>query len=110
MAESLVGRTLGTYQIEAEIGMSRWGGVYRASQRSMNRTVALKTVSHEMAALPGRTKHFLEEMQAAAQISHSNIVTMYEAGCVDGINFCAMEYVNGPALMDFLRKDKTVDE
>jgi len=110
MAESLVGRTLGTYQIEAEIGMSRWGGVYRAAQRSMNRTVALKTVSVEMAAIPGRTNHFLEEMQAAAQISHSHIVTIYEAGCVDGINFCAMEFVNGPALMDFLRKDKAVDE
>ncbi|MEI6084543.1 MAG: SUMF1/EgtB/PvdO family nonheme iron enzyme [Verrucomicrobiota bacterium] len=110
MAENLIGQTLGTYQIEAEIGTSRWGAVYRASQSSMNRTVALKTVSPEMAALPGRTQHFLAEMQAAAQISHSNIVTIYEAGCVAGINYCAMEYVNGPALMDFLRRGQAVDE
>ncbi|MCG3146647.1 MAG: Hercynine oxygenase [Verrucomicrobiae bacterium] len=110
MAENLVGRTLGAYQIEAEIGVSRWGGVYRATQSSMNRTVALKTVSAEMAAVSGRTTHFLEEMQAAAQISHSNIVTIYEAGCIDGINFCAMEYINGPALADFLRNGKVVDE
>lgn len=110
MTESLVGRTLGTYHIEAEIGVSRWGGVYRAAQRSMNRTVALKTVAPEIAASPGRTAHFLEEMQAAAQISHSHIVTIYEAGCIDGINFCAMEFINGPALAEFLRQGDLVHE
>lgn len=110
MSDSLVGTMLGTYFIEDQIGTSRWGPVYRASQQSMNRTVALKTISPEVAATPGRSAHFLEEMQAAAQISHSNIVAMYEAGFVDGVHFCSMEYIDGPPLAKFLTKDNVVDE
>jgi predicted Ser/Thr protein kinase len=110
MADSLVGKTLGTFEIEAEIARSRWGTVYRAAQRSVHRTVALKTVSAEMAAIPGRTDHFLEEMRAAARIAHAHIATIFEAGIAAGIHYCAMEYVDGPPLADFLRKGNRVDE
>jgi formylglycine-generating enzyme required for sulfatase activity len=110
MADSLTGRTLGTYQIEAPLGTSRWGPVYRAAQRSMRRTVALKTVAPEIAAQPERTEHFLQEMQAAARLTHANIAAIYEAGCLDGIHFCAMEYVAGPPLADYLRLGDSVNE
>lgn len=97
---------IGDYEIGAPIGESRWGPVYRAAQRSVRRTVALKTVSPEIAALPGRTDHFLEEMRAAARIVHAHIVTIFEAGP----RYCAMELMDGPPLLDFLRKDNAVDE
>jgi hypothetical protein len=97
---------IGDYEIESPIGESRWGPVYRAAQRSVQRTVALKTVSPEIAVLPGKTEHFLEEMRAAARIVHAQIVAIYEAGP----QYCAMELMDGPALPEFLRKGAVVDE
>ena len=107
---SLVGRTIGAFEIEAEIGRNRWGTVYRARQSTIYRTVALKAVAPEMAELPGQTEHFLEVMRAAAQIVHAHIVTIYEAGHADDVHYCAMEYMDGPPLAEFLRQGDAVDE
>ena len=103
MSDNLTGQTLGTYRIETQIGTGRWGAIYRASQQSMHRTVALQTMT-------GDGARFQEEMQAAAQLSHSNIVTMYEAGSAAGIHFCAMELVAGPPVAEFLRPGNRLDE
>lgn len=110
MDESVVGQNVGPYHIEAVIGRSRWGPVYRAAQRSMNRTVALKTIAPEIAALPGRREHFLQEMQAAARLTHPHLAAIYEAGCADGVHYCAMEYLSGPTLAEYLRGADGVDE
>src|SRR5712671_2192666 len=107
---SLTGRTIGPFEIEAKIGRSRWGTVYRARQSTIHRTVALKAVSPEMAEVPGQTEHFLEVMRAAAQIVHAHIVTIYEAGNADGVHYCAMEYMDGPPLVEFLRQGNAVNE
>ena len=110
MPDNLTGQTLGTYRIEARIATGHWGPIYRASQQSMNRTVAFQTMSAELAAAPANVKRFQEEMQAAAQLAPSNIGAMYEAGCTDGIHFCAMEFVDGPPLGTFLRAGERLDE
>jgi hypothetical protein len=107
---SLLGKTVGTFTVEAEISPSRWGTVYRATQRSINRPVALKVLSPQLAAVPGRPEHFLEMMRATARITHAHIVTIYEAGNADGVHYCAMEYMDGPPLAEFLRADAAVDE
>jgi serine/threonine protein kinase len=107
---SLPGQTVGPYAIEAEIGQSRWGPVYRAVQQFVGRTVALKTVSPAMAEVPGQPEHFLEVMRATAQLSHANIATIYEAGRANGTHYCAMEFLDGPLLAEFLRREQTVDE
>jgi serine/threonine protein kinase len=109
-SQEFVGKTVGAYRVEEEIGRTRWGKVYRAVQSTVNRTVALKILSPEIAALPGKIERFLEESRAAAQISHPNIVAIYEAGRGDGVFYCAMEYLDGPPLEKFLRKDAVVDE
>jgi formylglycine-generating enzyme required for sulfatase activity len=107
---SFVGKTVGAYRVEAEIGQSRWGTIYRALQTTVHRTVALKILSPEISALPGKIEHFLEESRATAQLSHHNIVRIFEAGRTDGIFFCAMEYMDGPALTEFLREGHSVNE
>lgn len=108
--DSFIGKTVGAYQVEAEIGQSRWGTIYRAMQTSVHRMVALKILSPEISALPGKVEHFLEESRATAQFSHHNIVRIFEAGRNDGIFFCAMEYMDGPALTEFLREGHSVNE
>jgi len=110
MNDNLTGQTIGAYQIDAPIGTSRWGTIYRAAQQSMSRTVAFQTMTAELAATPANVTRFQEEMQAAAQIANSNIVAMYEAGCANGIHFCAMEFVDGPSLPEFLTTDGRLDE
>ncbi|MEI8064071.1 MAG: SUMF1/EgtB/PvdO family nonheme iron enzyme, partial [Verrucomicrobiota bacterium] len=103
MPDNLIGQTLGAYRIESQIGTGRWGAIYRATQQSMNRVVALQTMT-------GNVSRFQEEMQAAAQISHSNIVTMYEAGSAAGVHFCAMELLDGPPVAEFLMTGGKLDE
>ncbi len=108
--DPLIGRTLRAYELQEEIGISRWGKVYRAIQRSTNRTVAVRILSPELAGLPGKTNHFLEESRTDAALVHPHLVAVYEAGQAEGVYFCAMEYMDGPPLPQFLRKDGGVDE
>ncbi|HVM61782.1 MAG TPA: protein kinase [Verrucomicrobiae bacterium] len=108
--DPLIGRTLRAYQIGDVIGISRWGKVYRASQVSVGRTVAVRILSPRLAALPGKADLFLEETRTDASLVHPNLVTVYEAGQSDGIYFCAMEFMDGPPLARFLRKGDEVDE
>jgi serine/threonine protein kinase len=107
---SLVGQTVGTFEVEAEICPSRWGTVYRAVQQHVDRTVILKVLSPELSTVPRQPEHFLETMRATARITHAHVVTIYEAGQVNGVHYCAMEYMDGPPLATFLRRDRTVNE
>lgn len=108
--DPISGRTIRAYEIREQIGISRWGKVYRAIQKSTNRIVAVRILSPELATMPGKTDHFLEESRTDAALVHPHLVAIYEAGQADGIYFCAMEYMDGPPLPQFLRKDGGVDE
>ena len=108
--DPLIGTTLRSYQILEQIGVSRWGKVYRAFQSSMDRIVAVRVLSAEIAAMPGKTEQFLEESRDEAQLAHPYLVILYEAGQADGTSFCAMEYLDGPPLAEFLRNGDEVDE
>ena len=60
MSDNLIDQTLGAYRIEAQIGTGRWGAIYRAAQQSMNRTVALQTMTGDVAqfqTLDGRAAY-----------------------------------------------------
>ena len=106
----LIGRTIVVYKVEKEIGESRWGKIYRAVQASIGRTVALRILSPELAAMMGKVEHFLEESRAEAQLVHPHIVSIYEAGHSDGTFFSAMEFMDGPSLPEYLRHGNVVDE
>src|SRR5580765_509128 len=68
--DNLVGRTIGAFQVQAEVGRSHWGKVYRAIQTTVNRVVALKVLSPESARDASNVESFLAESQDAAQIVH----------------------------------------
>ncbi len=106
----LLGKMVGPFQIEAEIGTSRWGKIYRAFQPSLKRNVALKVLSPEFAVDPHAIASFREEARLAAQIIHGHIAAVYEAGTAGGVHYCAMELMDGPALLEFLRDGEKVNE
>lgn len=90
-----VNLTLGPYRIVERLGSGGMGQVFKARHQQLNRVVALKVIRPESLVKPNAIKRFQREAQAAAQVTHPNIVTLYDAGEVNGIHFLAMEYVDG---------------
>ena len=74
------------------------GEVYKARDTRLNRTVAIKVLPAGEVADPDRRRRFVQEAKAASALNHPNIVTIYDIGQTDGIDFIAMEYVSGKTL------------
>lgn len=98
------GTMLGPYFVEEQIGQTRWGPVYRAMQTAVNRPVALKVLAPEQKEDPVKVDRFLASARQAAQVSSDGVVAVYEVGTASGIHYCAMEFMDGPPLREFLRK------
>jgi serine/threonine protein kinase len=103
------------FEILNELGRGGMGVVYRARQRSANRIVALKVVRNDvLEALPHETRvstldRFRSEAEAAANLDHDNLVTVFEVGEANGVCYYAMRYVEGRSLHDLL-KDGPLDQ
>lgn len=93
------------YQLTDRIGVGGMGIVFRARHRLMNRDVALKMINDELLKRPGVIERFGREVQAAAQLSHPNIVTSYDAEHAGDCHFLAMEYIDGRTLAEVVRDD-----
>src|SRR5215216_7741222 len=82
------------------------GEVYLAQDTSLNRKVALKVLPAEVASDQDRMRRFKQEATAAASLNHPNIAHIYEIGEAEGLNFIAMEYVDGPTLRTKIYDDQ----
>ncbi len=100
----MIGRLLKHYQVEELIGEGGMGVVYRACDIQLQRSVALKVLSPELIADPGRKKRFLVEARAAAAVSHPAIAQIYEIDEADGTAFIAMEFVDGRTVGRLVRE------
>ncbi len=100
----LTGRTLGDYQVLRRLGRGGMGEVYLAEQRSLKRKVALKILRGDLAANLTALKRFQQEAEAVAKATHANIVQVYACAETDGINYMALEYVEGRNLKEFMSK------
>jgi serine/threonine protein kinase len=92
------GTRLGPYEVLGLIGSGGMGEVYKARDTRLDRTVAIKVLPAEKVADPERRHRFVQEAKAASALNHPNIVTIYDIGQTDGIDFIAMEYVAGKTL------------
>ncbi len=100
----LSGRTLGDFRVIRPIGRGGMGQVYLAEQLSLKRKVALKLVRADLPFSENARKRFRIEAEAAAGLSHANIVQVYAFGETDGMLYMAMEFVEGWTLRDFVEK------
>ena len=101
-----LGTKLGRYEIRAKIGEGGMGEVYLAQDTKLDRKVALKILPAELASNQDRMRRFTQEARAAAGLNHPNIAHIYEIGEADGVNFIAMEYVEGETLRQLLARRK----
>jgi tRNA A-37 threonylcarbamoyl transferase component Bud32 len=97
-----VGTLLGGYRILKELGRGAMGAVYLAKQLSLDRQVALKVIQTQWANEPTFVARFMREAYAAAQLTHHNVVQIYDLSSSGSTNFFSMEFVAGRSLADVL--------
>ncbi len=93
-----VPQRIGDYDVEGELGRGGMGIVFKARQRSLGRTVALKMVLRGELATEVEMRRLRAEAESAARLSHPNIVPVYEVGEHDGQPFFSMKLVEGTTL------------
>ncbi len=104
------GREIAGYRIESQIGAGGMGQVYRATQLSMSRSVALKILSPRLAASPRFRDRFQREARAAGRLHHPNLISVHDVGEVDGMMFFSMEIVEGSSVKELINELGTLPE
>ena len=96
----------GRYEILQLLGEGGMGAVYKAMDRELNRPVALKLIRPQLAANPSILARFKQELLLAHQVTHRNVIRIYDLGDADGVKFITMEYVEGVDLRALIQEHK----
>lgn len=101
---NLVGRRIDRYKIQAEIGRGGMARVYRALDTVLGRQVALKVLSPQLASDPEFSARFRREGKIVAALQHPHIVTLFDVGETDGIQYLAMDFIDGRSVYAVIRE------
>jgi len=96
----------GRYTILQLLGEGGMGAVYKAMDRELDRPVALKLIRPELAANPSILARFKQELLLAHQVTHKNVIRIYDLGDADGVKFITMEFVEGQDLRALILERK----
>jgi serine/threonine protein kinase/tetratricopeptide (TPR) repeat protein len=99
------GRVLGNrYEILQLLGEGGMGAVYKARDRELDRLVALKVIRPELAQDANALHRFKQELILARQVTHRNVIRIFDLGEADGVKFITMDYIDGRDLKALLRE------
>ena len=99
----------GRYQLRALLGAGSMASVYLATDRVLQRPVAVKVLGPPYDQHPVLVERFRQEARAAAALNHPNIVAVYDSGSQRGVHYIVMEYVQGETLADILRRQGVLE-
>ncbi len=101
---------IGRYQIIKELGKGAMGVVYKATDPNIGRTVAIKTCRLDIHGMEAdeMLHRFKNEARAAGVMNHPNIITIYDAGELEGMFYIAMEFIEGQTLFELLKQEKVL--
>ncbi len=104
---ALLGTVLdGRYKIESVLGQGGMGMVFRATQTSVQRPVAVKTLNPALAAAPTFFERFRREAEVASRLRHPNIITIYDFGrAPDNTCYYVMEFLEGESLKEIVKRE-----
>ena len=100
----------GRYELIEKIGDGGMAVVYKAKDRLLNRFVAIKILKPEFIRDPKFIDSFRRESQAAAGLSHPNIVSVFDVGKEGNIYYIVMELLEGETLSDMIKREGRLDE
>ena len=92
----------GRYEILNVLGQGGMGAVYKANDRELGRVVALKVIRPELAGDPAIIQRFKQELILARQVTHRNVIRIFDLGEAEGLKFISMEFVEGRDLRSLL--------
>src|SRR5437867_2311868 len=92
----------GRYEILEILGQGAMGAVYKAKDRELDRLVAIKVIQPELANSRVMLKRFKQELILARQITHKNVVRIFDLGETEGMKFITMEYIDGGDLKSLI--------
>ena len=104
---NLIGKQINQYKVLSLLGEGGMGAVYLAQDAKLLRKVALKILSAEMVSEENRVQRFIHEARAASALNHPHILTIYDIGEVENLNFIAMEFVDGETFHESIYHGKT---
>jgi serine/threonine protein kinase len=94
----VIGKTISHYSILEKLGEGGMGVVYKARDTRLDRFVAIKVLPAEKVADQDRKRRFVQEAKAASSLNHPNIITIYDIGQAEDVDFIAVEYIDGRTL------------
>ena len=100
------GQQLGAYVILDTLGAGGMGEVYLAKDSRLDRTIALKVLSHDVSSDKRRMQRFRQEAKVASSLNQPNILTIFEFGEIDGLTFLATEFIDGETLRAHLHRKR----
>ena len=98
------GTKLGPYEIEAPLGVGGMGEVYRARDKRLDRTVAIKILPSQLSSDPVRKQRFEREAKTISSLNHPHICVLHDIGSQNGLDYLVMECVEGQTLAQRLEK------
>jgi len=96
----------GRYEILQMLGEGGMGAVYKAQDRELDRPVALKLIRPELASNPSILARFKQELLLSRQVTHKNVIRIFDLGDADGVKFITMEFVEGRDLRALIQEKK----
>jgi tetratricopeptide (TPR) repeat protein/predicted Ser/Thr protein kinase len=96
----------GRYEILQLLGEGGMGAVYKAQDRELDRPVALKLIRPELASNPSILARFKQELLLSRQVTHKNVIRIFDLGDADGVKFITMEFVEGRDLRALIQEKK----